>query len=460
MKPRLSVISSSLALIVLVVVQYYNISVTFQTKKEQFDNRYGAIVKQALYEYESGLSAYMADSIFILFDIISEELVFQSGQVPGGLPADSLQEQIHTSFDKILQGHTRPDGYLKDYLFKAGADPDFRSGYYIRELSLLDFDQVIPVYLDTTGFQPSGLRNAIHANTYAFEGNYFRIRYDYYIDFTHKTQIIYRDMVITIVLAVVTIMIVLLIFFLTLRNMLIQKRLSDMKTDFINNMTHELKTPLSTIAVASSTLGDETLLKDKKKVMQISEMIKKQNKHLTQLIDRILEISIWEKDQVKLKKQRVHIYEFMEDRINLFRMENTGKDLVINTKYKLDKDYVSLDEIHMTTVLNNLLSNAVKYCIEKPEIYIEVSINMKLTIRIRDNGTGIKKEEQKHVFDKFYRAGRGDFKTVKGLGLGLYYVKQIISAHGGEIFLQSMPGKGSTFTINLPLNNEHPTGRR
>ncbi|MCK5461508.1 MAG: hypothetical protein KAI95_00785, partial [Bacteroidales bacterium] len=286
MKPRFSIILSAIALIVLLIIQYYNISVTFQTKKEQFDNHYGAIVKQGLYEYESGATGYLSDSVFILFDNNSEELVFQSGQVPGGLATDSLQQQILASYSRILQDHTSPDAYIQDYLIKAGADPDFRSGYYIRELSLLDFDRIIPVYNDTTGQQPASLRNSLQANTYAFEGNYFRIRYDYYIDFTHKTQLIYRDMVITFILAAVTILVVLLIFFMTIRNMLIQKRLSDMKTDFINNMTHELKTPLSTIAVASSTLGDETLLKDKKKVLQISEMIKKQNKHLTELIDR------------------------------------------------------------------------------------------------------------------------------------------------------------------------------
>jgi two-component system phosphate regulon sensor histidine kinase PhoR len=112
----------------------------------------------------------------------------------------------------------------------------------------------------------------------------------------------------------------------------------------------------------------------------------------------------------------------------------------------------------MNTVLNNLLSNAVKYCERKPEINVEVSLNMKLKIRIRDNGIGISKEDQRHIFDKFYRAGKGDFKTVKGLGLGLYYVKQIVTAHHGEIFLHSLPGKGSTFTIEIPLNDEHPSG--
>jgi two-component system phosphate regulon sensor histidine kinase PhoR len=187
-------------------------------------------------------------------------------------------------------------------------------------------------------------------------------------------------------------------------------------------------------------------------------MINKQNKHLTQLIDRILEISIWEKDQVRLKKKEVHIYEFMEEKIKLFKLENTGKELSIAADYHLERDFVRLDEVHMTTVLNNLLSNAVRYCEGTPQIRIDVSLDTTLVIRIRDNGIGIKKENQKHVFDKFYRVGRGDFKTVKGLGLGLYYVKQIVNAHGGEIELQSTPGKGSTFTINIPLNNEHPSG--
>ena len=178
MKPRLSIILSGAALIVLLIVQYYNISVTFQTKKEQFDNRYGAIVKQALYQYESGANSYLSDSVFFLFDNISEELVFQSGQVPGGLRTDSIQHSILATFTGILQDHSSPDEYLRDYLVNAGADPDFNSGYYIRDLSLLDFDQIIPVYQDTTGQPPASFKNALLANTYAFEGNYFRISGD------------------------------------------------------------------------------------------------------------------------------------------------------------------------------------------------------------------------------------------------------------------------------------------
>ncbi len=459
MKPRFSIILSTIALVILVLVQLYNISVTFETKLDQFNIHHSNLVREALYEYESIQPTFSSDSVFMIFDLYAEDLLEHYTNIPSGEARDSLNSQVLAAYSNILQKHSKPDDFLRDYLERAGADPDFRSGYYISELSLLDFDILIPIFKDTTGELPPEFHGALNADSYAVEGNFFRIRYNFLVDFTHKTQIIYRDMLITLVLAVLTILIVLLVFSLTMRNMIIQKRLSDLKTDFINNMTHELKTPLSTIAVASTTLSDETMQKDQTRIKEISGMINKQNKHLSELIDRILEISIWEKDQVRLKKNSVHIYEFMEEKIKLFKMENAGKDIAINIDYSIDIDYVRLDEIHMTTVLNNLLGNAIKYCDSSPRIHIDISMNSMLQIRIRDNGIGMKKEDQKHVFDKFYRAGKGDFRMVKGLGLGLYYVKQIVTAHGGEIDLLSSPGKGSTFTIKIPVNNGHPTNQ-
>jgi two-component system phosphate regulon sensor histidine kinase PhoR len=267
-------------------------------------------------------------------------------------------------------------------------------------------------------------------------------------------------MIVTLILAFVTILIVSIVFYLTVKNMLLQKKLSDLKTDFINNMTHELKTPLSTIAVATSSLSDEKFLKQQERVKEISALIKKQNRHLTQLIDRILDISIWEKDQVRLEKRSVHILEFFKEKLDSLRIEYKDLGLKIHDEYDLDKDYVKLDEVHMTTVLNNLISNAVKYCDKTPEVFVKVSVKDYLSVQIKDNGIGISREEQKYIFDKFYRSGHGDYKTVKGLGLGLYYVKQIITAHGGEIFVNSQPGKGTAINIHIPLNNEHSAGRR
>ena len=388
------------------------------------------------------------DSLFRLADSYSRESIIKREQLFTE-DIEAFNQEVLGKFSQLIHSQTRPDDYIKHYLEETGNEADFKSGYYIKELILLSFDNEYLVYLDTTSdFQIYS--EAYQAYSYHTIGNYFDVRYDFFVDFTHKSGIIYREMAITLILAIVTILIVILVFYFTARNIILLKKLSDLKTDFINNMTHELKTPLSTIAVATASLSEPEFLKQQEKVMQISKLIKKQNRHLTQLIDRILDISIWEKDQVRLDKKSVHIMEFVKEKLNSFRIEHQNDDLTIHDNYTLEKDYVRIDEVHMTTVFNNLLSNAVKYCTKAPELNIDVSVKNILTIRIKDNGIGIKKDDQKYIFDKFYRIGKGDFKTVKGLGLGLYYVKQIVVAHGGNIDVDSTPGKGTTFTIILP----------
>ncbi|MCK4749653.1 MAG: HAMP domain-containing histidine kinase [Bacteroidales bacterium] len=454
MKLRLSVILSTFALVILVVVQYYNISVTFETKREQFDTSYGAMVKQALFQYEPTKYKYQSDSVFLLFDQYAEELVYSFQNSLSGENIDTLKSQVLAIYSRILQKHRKPDDYLREYLEKAGAEPDFRSGYYISELSLLDFDRVITLYRDTTGELPPEFKNALYASSYAIEGNYFRIRYDYLIDFTHKTQIIYRDMVITLVLAVLTILIVVLIFTMTMRNMIIQKRLSDLKTDFINNMTHELKTPLSTISVASSALGNPIIFNETEKVTELSALIKKQNRHLSELIDRILDINIWERDQVRLRPEHIAVEVWIRELVKVFRINQGEACASIELKTKLQHETHLLDEVHMSTVINNLLSNAVKYGKEPCRIGIEVKeTSEELWMEVRDNGPGIRKEELRHLFEKFYRGAESKQRVIRGLGLGLYYVKQIVEAHHGTVSVRSTPGKGSTFTIKIPIEN-------
>jgi signal transduction histidine kinase len=398
------------------------------------------------------------DSLFYSFENFAHKMIIGHEQLFSEAEETDSRKKVFDEFNSILNSR-KPDEFVRQYLKNEGAETDFRSGYKIRELSLINFNEIYPVYSDTIQTAKSVLSEALQAYSYTTEGNWFRIRYDFYVDFTHKSGIIYREMTLTLALALITILIVVVVFYLTLKNMLLQKKLSDLKTDFINNMTHELKTPLSTIAVATSSLSDEKFLKQQDRVKELSALIKKQNRHLTQLIDRILDITIWEKDQVKLEKKPVHIYQFMKEKLESFKLEFKEHNPSIKEEFLLDKDYVMLDDVLMTTVMNNLFSNAVKYCVKAPEIYVKVILKNKLTIQVSDNGIGINSEDQKYIFDKFYRAGKGDFRSVKGLGLGLYYVKQIVNAHGGEIILDSQPGKGSTFTINIPLNDEHSSGR-
>ena len=226
-----------------------------------------------------------------------------------------------------------------------------------------------------------------------------------------------------------------------------------MKSDFINNMTHELKTPLSTISVASSSLGNQTIIENAKRVEELSGLIKRQNKHLSELIDRILDINIWEKDQVKLKPEHLLLENWIGQLVNGFLLEQGDRAPEINLDIQLNESSHLLDEIHMATVLNNLFSNAVRYGNTPCKIDLDIKDHDHyLRIGVSDNGPGIRKEELKHLFEKFYRGAEAKQRVVRGLGLGLYYVKQIVEAHGGTIAVQSKPGEGTAFHIKIPTD--------
>jgi two-component system phosphate regulon sensor histidine kinase PhoR len=239
---------------------------------------------------------------------------------------------------------------------------------------------------------------------------------------------------------------------ITFRNLMEEKRLSNLKTDFINNMTHELKTPLSTITVAGKTLEMVQIRTNEEKILETAKLIGKQSVHLNQLINMILEISMWERTQFQLDKKTVDIEEMMNDVVDSFK-SGGGNGASITQKYNFSGTKVDLDVVYFTTLINNLLSNAVKYSDKEPAIEIEGSISdNNISIKVSDNGIGISKNDQKHIFDKFYRASTGNIHKFKGLGLGLYYVKKIAEAHSGDVTVSSKPGKGSIFTITLPIN--------
>jgi two-component system phosphate regulon sensor histidine kinase PhoR len=251
-------------------------------------------------------------------------------------------------------------------------------------------------------------------------------------------------------MGIFSILVVVIIFIITYRNLMEEKRLSNLKTDFINNMTHELKTPLSTITVAGKTLEMVQIRNNDEKILETAKLIGKQSVHLNQLINMILEISMWERTQFQLDKKTVEIEEIMNDIVDCFK-SGSDNGTSINKKYNFSGAIVELDIIYFTTLINNLLSNAVKYSDKDPVIDIEgFTIDNNICIKVSDNGIGINKTDQKHIFDKFYRASTGNIHKFKGLGLGLYYVKKIAEAHGGDVTVSSKPGKGSIFTVTIP----------
>ena len=282
------------------------------------------------------------------------------------------------------------------------------------------------------------------------EDNNYRLIFDYFIDFSDQQLQVWEETSLSLAMAILTIIIVVIMFMITYRNLMEERRLSNLKTDFINNMTHELKTPLSTITVAGKTLEMPQIRNDDAKILETAKLIGKQSVHLNQLINMILEISMWERTQFQLDKKTVDIEEVMNDVVESFK-SGGGNNAVISKKYNFSGAKLDLDVVYFTTLLNNLLSNAVKYSDKQPVIDIEgFTQDNNICIKVSDNGIGINKLDQKHIFDKFYRASTGNIHKFKGLGLGLYYVKKIAEAHGGDVSVSSKPGKGSTFTVTLP----------
>ena len=445
MKSRFLIGLSALALLVLIAVQYIFITETYQTKKEQFDTRFGNLAREGMSKFNSMDYNFDFDSVLFLLDDRALQFLFSS--------PDSMAETPGQVFHEILNQYREPEYFISDYIHKAGEDPEFTYHLQVDELYLVDIgfrQQVYPNGL----LLPQAPADALLVGNFTHERNFFNISYGIYIDFVNRSQLILREMWLILVLDLCTLLLVFTVFILTLRNMLQQKRLSEMKSDFINNMTHELKTPLSTISVASSSLGNRTIIESPDRVEELSGLIKRQNKHLSELIDRILDINIWEKDQVKLKPEYLMLESWTRQLVKEFLLEQGNEAPEIKLDLHLNKETHLLDEVHMATVLNNLFSNAVRYgntpC--KIDMLVKDSEHC-LWIAVSDNGPGIKKEDLKHLFEKFYRGAEAKQRVVRGLGLGLYYVKQIVEAHGGTISVQSKPEEGTTFHIKIPTDD-------
>lgn len=241
-------------------------------------------------------------------------------------------------------------------------------------------------------------------------------------------------------------------FYLTIRTMFNQKKLSEIKSDFINNMTHELKTPLATISLAIDALTNEKVIHDTEKIRYYSRMIKDENKRMNKQVEKILQSARIEKQDIKLNLQNLNAHEIINkvaDNVNLQILDKNGK---LHLSLEAQNFVIEADEVHFSNVVFNLLDNAIKY--SKGDLVIDMVTNNDkdmFVLQVKDNGIGMNKETQARVFEKFYRAHTGNIHNVKGFGLGLSYVKAIVEAHGGKVKVDSVLGKGSTFSVYFPI---------
>lgn len=265
-----------------------------------------------------------------------------------------------------------------------------------------------------------------------------------------KTQV-WESLSLVVMGAILFSIIIIAAFSLTIFTLLRQKKLSEIKTDFINNMTHEFKTPLATISLAVDALKNEKVIQNPEKRNYFNNIIKEENKRMNKHVETILQAALLDKQEIKLNLKPLHVHDMIQATVNNFQLQLQDKqaqvDLMLNAKH----DIIEADEVHFGNVLNNLVDNAIKYSNDTLQLKILTYCTSKyLVIKVDDNGIGMNKETVKRVFEKFYRAHTGNIHNIKGFGLGMSYVKNVIDVHKGRIRVESTLGKGSCFTIEMP----------
>jgi two-component system phosphate regulon sensor histidine kinase PhoR len=254
--------------------------------------------------------------------------------------------------------------------------------------------------------------------------------------------------------AVIFTLVLITAFYLTVRTILTQKKLSEMKTDFINNMTHELRTPLATIAIAVDTLKNEKIIGNKEQLLAIGQIIKNENLRMNTQVEQILQAAQLDINLVLKGKTELHVHDVMKKMQDKFALQVAEKNASVTYTLEATEDKVFGHPVHFVNMISNLIDNALKYSKEDIDPIIEVGTynhNNNIVITVKDNGIGMTKDTVSKIFDKFYRAHTGNVHNVKGFGLGLNYTRKMVEAHNGKIQVDSALGQGSQFKITIPL---------
>ncbi|MCF1749476.1 sensor histidine kinase [Mariniradius sediminis] len=377
------------------------------------------------------------------------------------IPRDALEkirnanikiELMNRAWEEMLEGQrdilSRMDTgvvrkLLQNNLKERGIVQDFDLGV------LSDEGQIIPI--TQTDFPEKLLSEGVQARL--FPGDILGKENFLMVHFPNKNAFILRQIWLPVLSSLFFIGIVIFCFVYAIKVIIRQKNLSDIKNDFINNMTHEFKTPIATVSLAVEALQDPDLMNQEAFRKRYISVIKDENKRLGSQVEKVLQAATLDKKEFKLKLEEINLEEILDGARRQFELQVENKGGEITFESELGYPLIRADAFHLSHIFNNLLDNANKYCKEKPVIRIKAwEEGEHAFISIQDNGIGMNKDAQRKIFDKFYRVPTGNLHDVKGFGLGLSYVKTMLEAHKGEINVQSEPGKGSIFTIKLPKN--------
>ena len=349
---------------------------------------------------------------------------------------DSLRRRIpYQQIDSILNWHFRESGVEASYSY----------GVYDTQADSLIYKQA--------DFDSSMIDKAYQVNL--FPNDLVRKSTYLVVHIPEKKELIIRSMAYLLIASAFFTLIIIATFGVTISTILRQKKLSEIKSDFINNMTHEFKTPIATISLASDSIANPKTLENKDQIMNFLRIIKSENKRMNNQVERVLQMSLLDKKDFQLDLQPVHGHPVIEQVVNNIRLQLDKNGGAIYYDPEAEDDSIYVDEEHLLNILYNLVDNAIKYSGSTPEVSLKTK-NHKgyLVISVEDNGIGIRKEEQSRIFDKFYRVSTGNVHNVKGFGLGLSYVKAVVKEMKGDIKVNSQYGKGTRFDVFLPLKEE------
>jgi len=335
---------------------------------------------------------------------------------------------------------SRIEGLIRNELKNYNLNSEFEFGVYNNSLATKVHTDNFDIDEPATYSVPLFVSNAGESN------------YQLLVNFTGKKKVVLSSVTLMAVLSIIFTLIIVIAYSSALSQLIKQRQISQIKTDFINNMTHEFKTPIATINLALDAIKNPKIINDQEKVARYLQMIRDENKRMHAQVENVLQISKLEKNELDLKKERLHLHEVITDSITHVELIVEDRNGYIRTHFGALKSSVLANEDHLTNVVVNILDNAIKYSDEAPkiDIYTE-NVRNNIVMKIRDQGAGMSKSVQKKIFEKFYREHTGDIHNVKGHGLGLAYVKRILEDHHATIHVESEKGRGSTFIIKIPL---------
>jgi two-component system, OmpR family, phosphate regulon sensor histidine kinase PhoR len=413
---RFVVILGALCIIGITITQLYWVRRAFDLKEDEFERTVNAA----------------------LFNVANQ--IFDINNTPS--PAANPVKQVSTNYF-IVMVNGDVDASLLEFLLRSEFEKrsiaaDFEYGVYNCSSEKMEYGD----YVSLTQKEKVTSKKLPAWNHYAY---YFGVQ------FPNREAHLINQLGIWSFSSFV-LLVVIIFFAYALFIILKQKRLSEIQKDFINNMTHEFKTPISTIALSTEVLKNPNIISQPERLLNYTTIIEKENTRLKQHVERVLQMARLDKEDIGLKKEQIDIHLLIHEAVKTNSYALTEKNGNVELDLAAENFIIEGDRLHLTNVFNNLIDNALKYSSAHPEIKIQTAnVSGSLTIAVTDNGIGISAENQKRVFQKFYRVPTGNLHDVKGFGLGLSYVKTIVEAHKGVIKLDSELGKGSSFKISLPL---------